>query len=931
MHDHASDAVGPPAASADSTPPGATGGGFAALLAVRALTVVDDNLLRWLAIGLGKHAAGAAGTALVLTVGTAGFVLPFVALAWLAGWLADRHSKRSVVAWCKFAEVLIVAAALAVLWWGGRPGGAFAGWSRLGAAAAALLGIAGAGWIASLGMPRRLAADPAAPPPFNALSRTLADLADIRRSPALLATAAGIVFFWALGAVAQLNVDQLVAEGGATAQSQAVPMLLALVVGIAVGSVVAGRISSRGADLGLVPLGALVMAGSSLALAVGPRAIFADGEPLAGAWWATAAALGALGFGAGIFDVPLEAHFQAVAPPARRGALLAALNLLTFTGMLGASLAYGLLRAPADQPTAPLPPALWLLLGTVILIGCQAALLAPALIGSIAEAVPPRRLADANGTFAMVTLAATLAGMAAGNWLADQPPPDATVSAAASPLVSARGVFGIFAALSLAAAFVAVWAAPRPALRLLVSAIVNSIWRLQVRDEARVPTAGPVVMIANHVSYLDGFLMPMTCHRLVRMVVYAPNIPGKFLRGLADQWRFIYFNPWPKSVANALHAMQHGLAEGDVIGIFCEGGISRHGQVLGFKRGLERILDKVASPLEPVHIDGLWGSTLSFAGGQFFGKRPRRFRSGGPRGLRRTVTLTYGPLLAAGTPPAAARLALQELSATAIRRRLAEAAPAATDGVDPVAVAATLEAFDGCCLLRRGDRIVASLAPGDPLHAALGTPAALGMLVGTARVVDAATAAGELARLLAAERATVWIARVGQVAALAAEPGAAALGSHVSAVVMPIASVGELAPARAAATAFLAAAGVEPVVAYAPREAGGLVAMNTPPARAGVDHEVTCRPDTLGRVVNGVAVWPEAALRIRLGLESLAAAGVPDDSPRSLVIGATLPRGPGADRAVPGAVPLADTCRIDDEGFLVPGDTEAGAQGRATR
>ena len=134
--------------------------GFRSLLGVRFLTVVNDNLLRWLAIGLGKYAAGAAGTALVLTIGTAGFVLPFVVLAWLAGWLADRHPKRAVVAWCKFVEVLIAAAAVAVLWWGGRDGGPFAGWTRLGPAAAALLAVATAGWVASLAMARRPATSP---------------------------------------------------------------------------------------------------------------------------------------------------------------------------------------------------------------------------------------------------------------------------------------------------------------------------------------------------------------------------------------------------------------------------------------------------------------------------------------------------------------------------------------------------------------------------------------------------------------------------------------------------------------------------------------------------------------------------------------------------------------------------------------------------
>ena len=52
-------------------PAEAVAAGFTALLVVRVLTVVDDNLIRWLTIGLGKHAAGAAGTAIVLTIAAA--------------------------------------------------------------------------------------------------------------------------------------------------------------------------------------------------------------------------------------------------------------------------------------------------------------------------------------------------------------------------------------------------------------------------------------------------------------------------------------------------------------------------------------------------------------------------------------------------------------------------------------------------------------------------------------------------------------------------------------------------------------------------------------------------------------------------------------------------------------------------------------------
>lgn len=905
----------------------AAAGGFPSLTVLRALTVVNDNVLRWLAIGLGKKAVAGGDVALVLTVGTAGFVLPFVILAWLAGWLADRFPKRSVIVWCKAAEILIAAAAAGAVAWGVRSGGSAFGlpgglwlllvtvavigcqaallspsvigtipetvaasrlsnangvfalvtlaatlvgmalgnwladntvvlgvdgigsdgmphsaprWVHAVPAAIVLVGIAFAGWVAALMLVRRPAADPAAAPPWNAFARTWGDLAELARHRELAAAAAGIVFFWALGAVAQLNVDQYGTEAGAASQVQIVPLLVALVAGIGLGSLLAGRASQHGVDLGLVPAGAALMSVASFALACGPATVF--GAAAAGwAWWFAATTLFALGLGAGVFDVPLEAAFQERSPPARRGALLAASNLLTFAGMFAASILYGILRAPVGTPAAP--------------------------------------------------------------------------------LLSARSMFGLFGLLALGAAAAAVYAAPRATLKLLVRAIVNAGYRYRVRNLEHLPATGPVVVVANHLSWLDGFLLPLASPRPLRMVVYGPNIRGKFLQMLAEQWRFILFDPRPKSIGRALKEIQAGLAAGDAIGIFCEGGISRAGQILGFKRGLEWLLERVEAPILPVHIDGLWGSVLTFSEGRYFTKRPRLVF---PDGCRRPLTLRFGTPLPIGTHPNAARLALQELSATSVRERMLAAhgaPPKGVSGVEWAAHAAAAEAFDGACLVRRDDRLVASLAAGDPLFPGLGRhPSPL--LGIAARVVDADTPARDLAAILAAERATLWLARVDQVASVASTPDACkGLAAHLAVVVMPIGHAADLGAARAAADRFQAAAGIQPVVAYAPPEAGGLVAMNTPPARITWNHETICKPETVGRALNGVVVWPRASDRESLGLASLASEGIGPGEGRTLVIGATLDppiamatRDP---RAVPAAL-LADAFDVDADGFLVP-------------
>jgi acyl-[acyl-carrier-protein]-phospholipid O-acyltransferase/long-chain-fatty-acid--[acyl-carrier-protein] ligase len=924
-------------------------GGFAALLVVRVLTVVNDNVLRWLAIGLGKKAVGTGQVALVLAIGTAGFVLPFVLLAWLAGFLADRYPKRTVIAWCKFAEILIVAAAAAAVAWGVRNGGLFLGlpaglWLLLGTVVAigcqaallapsvigtipesvpagrlsnanglfamatlaatlfgmaggnwladattvpqpggfvdsapawvhavpagiVLVGLAAAGWLASLWLVQRPAADPLTPRPWNALSRTWGDLAELFASRELAAAAAGIVFFWALGAVAQLNVDQFATESGASSQGQIVPLLVALVGGIGLGSLIAGRVSTRGVDIGLVPVGAALMAVGSFCLAACPRPIFAACSAACGsagttggfAWWFAAGSLLLVGLGAGVFDVPLEASFQERSPAPRRGALLAALNLLTFAGMFAASAVYGLLRTPSGA----------------------------------AGAVDPQ------------------------------------------PFLSARGIFGIFGLLAAAAAAAAVYAAPRASLRMFVSSIVNAAYRFRVERAGLMPATGPVVVVANHLSWLDGFIVVLASPRPVRMVVYGPNIKGKFMRMLADQWRFILFDPRPKSIGQALKTIQTGLADGDVIGIFCEGGISRTGQILGFKRGLEWILERVEAPIVPLHIDGMWGSLLSFSEGRFFTKWPR--------GWRRPLTLTFGPALPVGAHPDEARLALQEITASSVRRRMVATRdprrdvaawrrrfpaagmidPAPAAAIDWSACAATAEAFDGACIVRREDRLLASLADADPLQESLGRFG--GPLLGIRAVVaDPGLPARALGEMIVREGITIWLARVEQVLSLAAEPtdgGTPLPGwcATLDAVVMPLDDPARLPLAEEAAARFREAFGVEPVVAFAPRAAGGLVAMNTPPSRSVADHEITLKNGTLGRVVNGVVVWPQALMRDRLGLGSPAVDGVPAGDPRTLVIGATLAW--PADRRtsdVPATRLLDDAFDVDKDGFLVP-------------
>src|SRR3954471_13205821 len=70
---------------------------FIGLLLTHFLGAANDNILRWLVIGIGKEYVDKHHISAVLAVGSGCLVLPYLILAAPAGYLADRYGKREVI------------------------------------------------------------------------------------------------------------------------------------------------------------------------------------------------------------------------------------------------------------------------------------------------------------------------------------------------------------------------------------------------------------------------------------------------------------------------------------------------------------------------------------------------------------------------------------------------------------------------------------------------------------------------------------------------------------------------------------------------------------------------------------------------------------------------------------------------------------------
>ena len=87
---------------------------FLGLLATQFLGAMNDNIFRFLAVPIAKQLFAplvgeeSRAESLAVSLGLAGFVAPFLIWAATAGYLADRFSKRTVIVWCKIAEVILM-------------------------------------------------------------------------------------------------------------------------------------------------------------------------------------------------------------------------------------------------------------------------------------------------------------------------------------------------------------------------------------------------------------------------------------------------------------------------------------------------------------------------------------------------------------------------------------------------------------------------------------------------------------------------------------------------------------------------------------------------------------------------------------------------------------------------------------------------------
>jgi 1-acyl-sn-glycerol-3-phosphate acyltransferase len=191
----------------------------------------------------------------------------------------------------------------------------------------------------------------------------------------------------------------------------------------------------------------------------------------------------------------------------------------------------------------------------------------------------------------------------------------------------------VFLAAALLNALVAAYIftlLPEFLLRFLTWLAMSVMYRLSIRGVEKVPDEGPALVVANHVSFVDGFLVGAAVRRPIRFVMYYKIYQLPVLNWLFRWGRAIPIAGRKEDEAlmeRAFAEVKKALAEGELVGIFPEGMITYSGEMNEFRPGVERILEETPVPVIPMALRGLWGSWFSRSDGIAMVKLPKRFWS----------------------------------------------------------------------------------------------------------------------------------------------------------------------------------------------------------------------------------------------------------------------------------------------------------------
>ncbi|HEY7774546.1 MAG TPA: MFS transporter [Marinagarivorans sp.] len=363
------------------------------------------------------------------------------------------------------------------------------------------------------------------------------DLQPLRQSRAIGLSVVGLAMFWSIGQVLLAAFPSFLKATTGELNTLKVQAVLACTgIGIAIGSIAAGKVSRNYIELGLLPVGALGIL-SGLVVLTHLESLLAFSVCFL---W--------IGASGGMFIVPLNALIQFNAKGDALGRTLAANNWVQNLAML---------------------------------------------------------------SFLVLTVAFALMGL------------------------SSKTLLQLMVLVALVGSLYTLKQLPQAFVRFALASVISRRYKVHVQGIQHMPSTGGVLLLGNHISWIDWAILQLASPRPVRFVMLKSIYQRWYLRRFLDLMGCIPIAQG-SSAQNSIERVAECLNKGEVVCLFPEGTISRTGHLAEFRKGFERAAalcdDTVV--IVPFYLRGLWGSQFSRASQHF--KRTQK------RGLNRNLMCAFG-------------------------------------------------------------------------------------------------------------------------------------------------------------------------------------------------------------------------------------------------------------------------------------------------
>ncbi len=221
--------------------------------------------------------------------------------------------------------------------------------------------------------------------------------------------------------------------------------------------------------------------------------------------------------------------------------------------------------------------------------------------------------------------------------------------------IDRMNLFFVLGIVCLVGTVWALWAMPQTLLRQLLRSVLSMHYKFLVTGVQNIPWEGPVLLVGNHISYIDWVIIQMASPRPMRFVITRRPFEKWYVRLLLTQMETIDLdisNPKP-----AMEEAHKALLRGEAVVMFPENAMTVTGNMNRFRLDYSDAVKNIPRlKLLPFYVHGLWGSNYSMADEGF----RQQIHSQG-----RVISVAFGQELPLDSDPTMVKRAVQELSITA--------------------------------------------------------------------------------------------------------------------------------------------------------------------------------------------------------------------------------------------------------------------------